>query len=177
MTNSDHQTAKMPRRTMSIRDFAWRVAGPRDFIINFIINTTIPFWIFQGLDAVPVTGKHSVASILLPMSLLLGTLTTFFGCFNAIKERRAGTVLPPFVAGTPWAGRAWLSGLATGGLALAVTVTVTFLVSRLAPELTVSYWTAVLGIGFTAGLAGFVLHSVAVERGGTIGVVPGEIAS
>jgi hypothetical protein len=158
------------RPPRSVRDFAWRVAGPRDFVINLLINTAVPFWVFRGHDLVPLTGRHSVASVVLPMSFLLCTLTTFFGWFNCIKERRAGAVVPAVAAGTKWAARAWLAGLAVGLPALTATVGVAFVLGRFFPDATIGYWPAVLGIGITAGLAGLFLHARAVERGGAIGV-------
>jgi len=162
-------TASPGRPPLTVKQFAWRVAGPRDFVINLVVNSTIPFWLFRGHDAVPLTGWHSVAAVVLPMSFLLGTLTTFFGWFNAIKERRAGLVVPPVVPGTPWAGRAWRAGLAVGLPALAIATAAVLLAARLAPEATVGFWPAVLGIGFLSGVAGLVLHARAVERGGAVG--------
>lgn len=166
--------ATAPRTPMSVRDFAWRVAGPRDFLINLLVNTAIPFLLFRGLDAVPLTGRHSLSAIVVPMSFLLCTLTTFFGWFNAIKERRAGTVVPAVEPGTRWATRAWLAGLAVGLPAVAATTATAVLLGRFAAGVTVGYWPAVLGIGVAAGLAGLFLHARAVERGGAIGVPPPE---
>ena len=88
---------QLKKKPMTVKEFAWRVAGPRDFCINLVVNATIPFWVFKGMDLIPLTGAHSVASVVLPMSFLLCTLTTFFGWFNAVKERRAGVVEPALV--------------------------------------------------------------------------------
>jgi len=154
---------------MTVKQFAWRVAGPRDFFINLVINATIPFWVFKGMDLVPLTGSHSVASVVLPMSLLLCTLTTFFGWFNAVKERRAGVVEPALVEGTKWASKAWVNGFTVGVPAFLIAGGLTFGANQLAPDASVGFWTAVLGIGFGAGVLGYVLHSMAIERGGAIG--------
>ena len=154
---------------MTIKKFAWRVAGPRDSFINFVINATISFWVFKGMDMVPLTGSHSVASVVLPMSFLLCTLTTFFGWFNAVKERRTGAVGPAFKEGTKWAGQAWLNGLAVGLPAFLIALGITFGVDQLAPDTSVGFWKAVLGIGSGAAVLGYVLHSMAIERGGDVG--------
>ena len=154
---------------MTIKKFAWRVAGPRDSFINFVINATISFWVFKGMDMVPLTGSHSVASVVLPMSFLLCTLTTFFGWFNAVKERRTGAVGPAFIEGTKWAGQAWLHGLAVGSPAFLITLGITFGVDQFAPDMSVGFWKAVLGIGSGAAVLGYVLHSMAIERGGDVG--------
>jgi drug/metabolite transporter (DMT)-like permease len=103
------------------------------------------------------------------MSFLLCTLTTFFGWFNAVKERRAGVVEPAFIEGTKWAGQAWINGFTVGSPALLIAVGLTFGVNQFAPDVSVGFWTAVLGIGFGAGVLGYVLHSMAIERGGAIG--------
>jgi len=163
---------KVPRPPLSVREFAYRVAGPREFVIVLFINTTIPYWVYRELDSVPLTGGHSVASVALPMSFLLCTLTTFFGWFNAIKERRAGTVVPPIADNIHWSGRAWRDGLAAGTSALALAAVATFLVHRLLPGATISFWIAVLGIGLCAALVSFALHCRAVERGGEFAIAP-----
>ncbi len=157
------------KRPMTIKRFAWRVAGPRDFFINFVINATISFWVFRGMDMVPLTGSHSVASVVLPMSLLLCTLTTFFGWLNAVKERRAGAVGLAIAEGTKWAGQAWFNGFAMGLPAFLIALCITFGVDQFAPDTSVGFWTAVFGIGLGAGVLGYVLHSMAIERGGAFG--------
>lgn len=167
MESVGHDHSK--KSLMTVKEFAWRVAGPRDFFINLVVNATIPFWVFKGMDLVPLTGSHSVASVVLPMSFLLCTLTTFFGWFNAVKERRAGVVEPAFIEGTKWAGQAWINGFTVGSPALLIAVGLTFGVNQFAPDVSVGFWTAVLGIGFGAGVLGYVLHSMAIERGGAIG--------
>ncbi len=170
MTTSVKPGGKAHRPPLSVREFAWRVAGPREFVIVLVINTIIPYWVYRGLDLVPLTGEHSVASVVLPMSFLLCTLTTFFGWFNAIKERRAGRVLPPLVDNIRWSGRAWLNGLVAGIAALGIATVATFLVRRVMPGATISFWIAVLGIGFCAALVSFALHCRAVERGGAFAI-------
>ena len=160
---------QLKKKPMTVKEFAWRVAGPRDFCINLVVNATIPFWVFKGMDLIPLTGSHSVASVVLPMSFLLCTLTTFFGWFNAVKERRAGVVEPALVGGTKWAGQARINGFTVGLPAFLIALGITFGVNQFAPDASVGFWTAVLGIGFGAGVMGYVLHSLAIERGGAIG--------
>lgn len=167
MKSVGHDHSK--KNPMTVKEFAWRVAGPRDFFINLVVNATIPFWVFKGMDLVPLTGSHSVASVVLPMSFLLCTLTTFFGWFNAVKERRAGVVEPALVEGTKWAGQAWINGFSVGLPAFLIVLGITFGVDQYAPDASVGFWAAVLGIGFGAGVLGYVLHSMAIVRGGAIG--------
>jgi hypothetical protein len=178
MTITENADDKIQRRPpLSVHDFAWRVAGPRDFVINLIVNATVPFWVFRGLDTVPLTGWHSVASVVLPMSFLLCTLTTFFGWFNAIKERRLGTVVPAVAEGILWSGRAWRDGFSVGFPSLGITMLLTYLVHRWMPNATIGFWAAVWGVGLSAAVAGFLLHSRAVVRGGFFGVAPKDIPS
>ena len=53
--------------------------------------------------------------------------------------------------------------------AFLIALGITFGVNQFAPDASVGFWTAVLGIGFGAGVMGYVLHSLAIERGGVIG--------
>jgi len=124
---------------MTVKQFAWRVAGPRDFFINLVINATIPFWVFKGMDMVPLTGSHSVASVVLPMSLLLCTLTTFFGWFNAVKERRAGVVEPALVQDTKRARMACIIGSTVGIPDFLLAGGLTYGGNQLAPETSICF--------------------------------------
>ena len=48
---------QLKKKPMTVKEFAWRVAGPRDFCINLVVNATIPFWVFKGMDLIPLTGE------------------------------------------------------------------------------------------------------------------------
>jgi len=60
-------------------DFMLRVAMPREFAINFIVNGGIAAFLFWNRSEVPLTGLDGLSAMLMPMSFLLPWLTSFFG--------------------------------------------------------------------------------------------------
>src|SRR5688572_7653152 len=97
-----------------LRRLAFRVAGPRDAAINLAINGTIAWWLFGGLEAVPLSGSESIFMILLPMSFIESTLTTFFGLLNgAIELRKIHPSRPTFFR-RQWFAAAIIQGLIYG---------------------------------------------------------------
>lgn len=161
---------------MTIRRFALLVAGPRDFAINLVVNSTIPWLVFGSREEVALIGSPSVFHILLPMAFLLGSLTTFFGYFNGVKERRAGVVLPGLERPVPWMRTAVHSGLLVGSATLAVFVVLFFICWQLAGDVAVPRYWAIGGIALLSGLMGYVLHSAAVIRSGSIVCAPVRVA-
>jgi len=173
MQSNQSTSALPPRRAaLPVERFAWRVAAPLDFVINLAINGGIAAWLFRGLPRVSLTSGLSVASMVVPMSFLLCAITTLFGWWNAVRERRSGRVTPPLPPGTPWLGRAMVDGLAAGAVALAVTWLATVAAEATVPQATVSSGMATAGVGLLAGLLGYCFHGRAVSRGGRIGTLP-----
>lgn len=146
--------------------YAWRVAAPLDFAINLAINGVIAAWLFRGLSRVPITAGLSVTSMVVPMSFLLCSITTVFGWYNAVRERRRGRVTPPIAPGVGWFGRAVLDATGAGFVGLAAAWLAAAAAGRSFPAATVSYATAVAGIGLLAGMLGYIFHGRAVQRAG-----------
>lgn len=87
---------------MSLRKFAYRVAGPREFFIAGAINAGIAWLLFGGRSEVPLTGTHGVMAMGVPMSFLLPALSGFFGMLAAVRLRKLGQVEPSLPADTRW---------------------------------------------------------------------------
>jgi hypothetical protein len=75
---------------MSLLRFALTVAGPRDALINLIINAVIPWFFLRRAQSVPLLGWFSVEIFLAPMFFLLFSLATFFGIMNGVIQRQNG---------------------------------------------------------------------------------------
>jgi hypothetical protein len=156
----------------SITRLAWRVFAPLDAGINVVINAPIAWWLFGGRDEISLAGPFGLPMMALPMTWMLATATTFFGIWNAVRERRAGRAGPPLAADAPWRGRACVEALVAGGVAWLAAVGCRWLLARMAPAVTVGPTTAIALIAAGAGLLGYVLHGRAVARGGRIAGSP-----
>jgi hypothetical protein len=151
-----------------IARLAWRVFAPLDAAISMAINAPIAWWLFGGRDEIPLVGPSGLPMMILPMTFILATLTTFFGWFNAVRERRAGRASPTLAGDVPWAIRAWAEALATGAVAWLLALAAAGLLGRVAAEVLVGPVWAILAITASAGLLAFLLHGRAVVRGGGI---------
>ncbi len=76
---------------VTLQQYAWRIAGPRDCAINVLINGPIAWWLFGRWDVVPL---GSAFVMLIPMVFLEATLTTYFGLLSGRAFRRR-TAAPP----------------------------------------------------------------------------------
>lgn len=160
----------------SVGRLAWRVFAPLDAAINVVINGGIAWWLFGGRDEIPLTGPFGLTMMALPMTFILTTATTFFGIWNAVRERRAGRAVPALAADSPWVSRACVEALAAGVAALMLAIAAAWLLGRVAPELRVGAAGAVLAIAGYAGMLAFLEHGRAVIRGGLLGRDPDSIA-
>jgi predicted RND superfamily exporter protein len=145
--------------------FAWRVAGPREFLIVSVINIMVAVWVFHRPVELPLVALWSYFG---PMSFILSTLTVFFGLMNGVNERRGGRVEPKWPAGGRWMGKAAIAGLVCG-VCMWLVCFVTFQVlGRVLPSVVVPKWWAIFAIGLTAGILGYLLHSLAVICSGLL---------
>lgn len=156
----------------TLRGFALRVAGPREFIITLVINTIVAVWVFHGARDVPLAGGFSLLTYFGPMSFLLPSLTTFFGIMNGVNQRRSGRVRPSWPAGGRWIPAAIISGLVCGCCICFGCVALFHLLDKLAPEIVMPKWVALGAIGLTAGVLGYILHSLAVVLSGRLATAP-----
>jgi len=146
--------------------YAWRVAARIDFLVNVLLNGAIAWWFYGAAERVAVAGAASMESMLVPMAFFLGTITSVFGWWNAIRERCAGHVTPPLADSAGWFGRALADGVAAGSIGMAGMWLGLRVVERIAPTATLPGWIAVMAIGAVAGSLGYLFHGRAVVRGG-----------
>jgi hypothetical protein len=165
MTTS-HPADSLRAAPPSVAWFAWRVAARIDFLINLLINGAIAAWLYRSAAGVTLVEGLSLAAMLVPMAFFLCAITTVFGWWNAVRERRAGRVLPPLVEGHPWFGRAVLDGVAVGAVACAGTWLALRGLAAALPAAALPAWLAVTVVGTVAGVLGYLFHGRAVVRGG-----------
>ena len=163
---TSHRSEPRTAAPVSVAWFAWRVAARIDFLVNLAINGAIAAWLFRAAADVPLVEGLSLAAMLVPMAFFLCAITTVFGWWNAVRERRAGRVLPPLAGGHPWFARAILDGVVAGAVACAGTWLTLRGLAALAPGLALPAWVAVTVVGTVAGGLGYLFHGRAVVRGG-----------
>lgn len=147
---------------------AWRVFAPLDAVINMAINGGVAWWLYGGREEVSLVGPYGLPMMGLPMTFILATLTTFFGWFNAVRERRAGRASPPLAADAPWAMRAWAESLVTGVVVWLLALAVVLAGRSVGADGSLGPAAAILAITAYAGLLAFLLHGRAVARGGSL---------
>ncbi|MDX1920988.1 MAG: hypothetical protein SFU25_09680 [Candidatus Caenarcaniphilales bacterium] len=100
----------------SLKNFAYRVAGPRDFVLNLVVNAAIPWWITKGMVFVPLFGATSIFSLLAPMGFILVGATSFFGFFNGLTKGKVNkeTLIYRFKTNPSWLIPTLLTSLAFG---------------------------------------------------------------
>lgn len=135
----------------SLERFAWRISGPRDFVVNLAFNTAIPWYVLAGAETTPVAGPQSVSHFLAPMMMSVSAFTTFFAYFSGVRERRLGRALPPLEPDARWLPSAIRSGLCYGALGLTVGLCLAVLLSWLAPTATLPRVAASLALGIGSG--------------------------
>ena len=165
----DETTVAAPAGTAPpIAWLAWRVFAPLDLVINALVNGSIAWWLYGARAQVPLTGPGGLTMMVLPMSFILATVTTFCGFWNAVRERRGGRALPPLSVEARWMPWAVMESFAAGAATWLVAVAVAAGLSRAAPAATTGPVGAVMAITAIAAALGFLLHGRAVMRGGAV---------
>jgi hypothetical protein len=152
----------------ALKRFAWRVAGPREFLINVVLNGIIAAIAYRRATTMTVAGIAPLLAYFGPMSFLLPLLTTFFGYFNGLVARRAG-VGSPCTPEIRWKAVALRSGLVRGCACCPACILACLAVQAIWPGLQFSKWMGVALIGLVAGVLGYVLHGAAVCRSARLG--------
>jgi hypothetical protein len=150
----------------SADQFAWRVAARIDFIVNLLLNGAIAWWFYGAAPRVALAGPGSMESMLVPMAFFLCAITTVFGWWNAVRERRAGRVTPGLADAAGWFGRALVDGVAAGAISVATMWMALRVVDRTIPAAALPGSAAVAAIALAAGGLGYLFHGRAVVRGG-----------
>ena len=154
---------------MGVADFIWKVALPREFAINAVVNGAIAYLLFWHRVDVPLTGWSGLASMLVPMSFLLPWLTSFFGvasfAWNPSVQQESLKIsrdldkpipekLTPWKWGSYAIGLAFVHAFISFGTTLLVLQTIDS--AGLSPRLT--GWGSVLSIAIGSGLAACFFH-------------------
>lgn len=151
-----------------LRRFAYFVAGPRDFAINVAINGTVAWWIFGGSESVPLAGTESIFKMLLPMSAIESTLTSFFGLLSGSRELSERAAIKTMILQRNWIALAIGFSLIQGILGFSVFVAAMYAARWIAPEATLSPRSVPLIVGLLSGILAYVLHSKAVIKAETL---------
>ncbi len=156
---------------LSIRRYAYTVAGPCDYVINFAINASVAWLLFRSESSTPCFGPHSLSTVMVAIAGFCATFATFFGYFNAIRERRAGKVLPPCDPQKPWAKTAWRVALVRGLIAFAIASAISAALRPYFAEVEIPTLWAIGITGAYAGVLGYWIHTSAIIRAGTFNVL------
>ncbi len=125
---------------MTLWRFALTVAGPRDAVINVLINGPVCWYFLHSQASVPLTGRFSVEIFLGPMAFLLFSLATFFGVMNGVLFLRSGAAGPDVRPREPWRGPAIRLALTNGLAALAILLVAVHAIAWRWPRATISGW-------------------------------------
>ncbi|HEX4145904.1 MAG TPA: hypothetical protein VHY91_20545 [Pirellulales bacterium] len=142
-----------------LQRFALCVAGPRDFVINLLINGTIAWWLFSGAAEIPVAGAGSIFEMLLPMAAIESTATSFTGLLNGTSKLRKRALVQAAFPRRTWLVRALRYSLLQGVFGFLASLIAMFVVRLTIPTVTLSPATVTIVIGLIAGTLGYVVHS------------------
>jgi H+/Cl- antiporter ClcA len=129
-----------------------------------VINGVIAWFVFRGEQSVLLAGSDTIFKMLLPMSFIESTLTSFFGVLGGTHEIRTHSTQPCPIRWRRWfvlaVGFSLLQGLAGYSLFAAAMFVCRWM------ELNVSipgYLVAPL-VGLISGVLAYLMHSHAVIR-------------
>jgi hypothetical protein len=141
---------------------AWFVVAPREFVIVALINMPIFLFFYRKADAVSIAGPAPLLNYFGPMFFFLPLLTTFFGFMNGIFARRAG-IGPALLQGkTSWKLVAVVAGILWGIVCCPICFVVCLKLQDTFPDLYFSLWSGMFIIGLVSGIAGYILHGLAI---------------
>ena len=146
----------------SLEEFAWRVAGVREAIINVSINSLIPAAVYWAQSTVPLWGWHGLINVLGPMSILLTWLTTYFGVLAGSLSRMYGPVRPQLAKDTRWNPYALKLATLRTAIISPLVILAVYGLSRLWPELEIPKWNAVIGLATGSAAVAYLLHATAI---------------
>ena len=126
----------MSNKNFNINQYAYFLAGPRDFIINLAINTFMPWWVLQQVESVGWLGNPSIMSLFAPMGFLLVSMTTFFGLFNGLTQGVVNkqALIDRLQKNTAWIKPVVIKSVIYGLIALIVFIGIIMLCNYLLPN-------------------------------------------
>lgn len=140
---------------MTLEQYAYRIAGPIDLVINLVINAGIALYFLWNVEELPVVGWHSASMFFAPMTFCVLTFATFFGTMNGVTQRKAGLGKGPVSADVPWARMGWKSGLRLGTIGLVLYLAALVVIDHRWPEWSVAGWKVIVLDGLAAGILGY----------------------
>ena len=155
-----------PRR--SLLRYGLTVAGPRDAVINILINGPICWSLLRSAPTVPWLGPLSVESFMGPMFFLLFSLATFFGVLNGVLQRRSGRSGPPFAPAQAWVVKAAGWAALYGVTALILFLTAIHLINYAWPDTTLSGWSLIVLQTSLSAVLGYFVQLNGVLKSGSL---------
>lgn len=152
---------------MTLREFAFRVALPRELILGVLINLVIMWLIFGGQEAVPLLGWLSVMAVVAPAAYCSLAFPTFFAIAEGVKRRTKGKSPPPLDPKFRWIWLACWRAFCRGAPSLAIGVTAVLALDHYYPTLTVPGWVFVVFVPLIAtpiGALVFIRTLLSTER-------------
>lgn len=147
-----------------LQRYAYRIAGPRDFAVNMVVNGACAWWIFGNQPTIPLTGDESIFKLLLPIAFLEATLTTLFGMLIGTRQRcKQNPSLVPLAPG-PWLRTVIPESLVWGVAWLLFALGIRHWLSSAYPDTVLSLSEVVIIIGAFSGVLAYILHTRAVLR-------------
>jgi len=147
-----------------LRRYAWLVAGPRDLVINGVINGVIAWFLYRGYAEVPLVTGHSVFSMLVPMTFILSFATTFFGYLSGLQWLKSASKIDGGERKIPWMAAGIRAGLLTSVCCGFIALAALMVCQRYFLEQKFSASATIAGLTAYAGALAYVLHALAVVR-------------
>ena len=145
-----------------LQRFAYRVAAPRDFAINLVINGITAWWIYGHRDLIPLTGAASMFTLVLPMAFILCTLTTLFGILNGLRMRQKWGHRVSADHSQWWLLWAVGYSLIHGLIGLVIALAAQYGLSQMAAIPNLTPLQIIIGVGGLSAALAYVLHARAV---------------
>jgi len=129
-----------------------------------VINGTIAWWIFGGSEVVSLAGPDSISNMLLPMSIIESTLTSFFGLLSGTQELRKKSVHNSNFTWKRWFVSAVKYSLVQGTFGLLAMLLAMIALRLLFPTLALISRVVPLVVAIVSGILAYVVHSQAVLK-------------
>ena len=142
---------------MTLSQYAYRIAGPIDAVIIFVINLAFPLFFLWGRASVPLWAWDGWSVYLVTAGYFVGLLPTISGVFNGINfQRRAqGTAYTP---PQHWLRAAIGRGVLVGVTQATVVALVLWLLQLTWPTWTLSWLTISLANAGISAALGYLMQ-------------------
>jgi hypothetical protein len=147
---------------MKLENFAFLIAGPREFLINLVINSVIPWYLTKSIEYVSIWGNPSLASLFLPMSFILVAVVSMTGFTNGMTNGQLNkeNLIHYFQKETTWLKPALLTAGLYGLIALTTTSLIIWGLQLYQPNIQFSAQNVIVAQGL---IAAFLAYAVQVN--------------